>query len=466
MIRVAVVGGGISGLSAAYRLRELLGAGVELTVLEQSGRLGGKLRTIELAGGPYDVGAEAFLARRPEVRSIATRLGIAEDIVHPEPVRATIRAGGRSNPIPAGTVMGVPASAGAVADVLPPDALRRVACEPDQPPLRWRRGGAGNDLAVGDLLRQRFGTEVAERLVDPLLGGVYAGRADALGVRATMPALAAALDAGETSLLRAAASLLPAAGGDAGPVFGAFRGGYRQLVDRLVASSGARVRTGLPVHSLRRHGSRWQLEIGAAPGPGSWTADAVVLAVPAPAAAKLLTGVAPAAAAAYARIELASMAVVAMALPLSVTLPAASGVLLASGERHAHGEPFTAKALTYSSRKWQHLAGERVLVRGSVGKYGEASVLRRSDAELLRAVRADLAELTGITAAPVASAVLRWGGGLPQYGVGHLDTVAEIEQAVSAVPGLAVAGASLHGVGVPACVATGWAAAERLARYL
>jgi oxygen-dependent protoporphyrinogen oxidase len=141
--------------------------------------------------------------------------------------------------------------------------------------------------------------------------------------------------------------------------------------------------------------------------------------------------------------------------------------LIGSGEAHGDGTPFTAKAFTFSSRKWAHLAGpEHLLVRGSVGRFGETEILRRDDAELVTAVRADLAELTGVTATPVDAVVVRWGGGLPQYGVGHLDLVATIERAVADVPGLAVAGAALHGVGLPGCVVSADLAAQRLVSQL
>jgi oxygen-dependent protoporphyrinogen oxidase len=161
------------------------------------------------------------------------------------------------------------------------------------------------------------------------------------------------------------------------------------------------------------------------------------------------------------------MAVVALALPADAPLPESSGVLIGSGEAHDDGTPFTAKAFTFSSRKWAHLAGPRhLLVRGSVGRFGETEILQRDDAALVAAVRADLAELTGVTATPVDSVVMRWGGGLPQYGVGHLDLVADIERAVADVPGLAVAGAALHGVGLPGCVVSADLAVSRILSQL
>ncbi|GDY32950.1 protoporphyrinogen oxidase [Gandjariella thermophila] len=462
-MRVAVVGGGLSGLAAAHRLRALLGEAVTITVLEQGDRLGGKLRTVELAGLRYDVGAEAYLHRRPEVTELIGELGLAGEVVHPSGAPSTVAAGGHRSRIPARTMMGVPASADAVREVLSADGLASVAAEPSLPPVTLD----GADVAVGALVRDRLGDEVADRLVDPLLGGVYAGRADALGLRATMPALAAALDAGAGSLLAAASASLPDPdpGAPRTPVFATLRGGLGMLVGALAA--GLSVRLSTTVRGLRRTGSGWRLELGSAANPEALDADAVVLAVPAPAVRKLLGDVAPAASAAFGRIELASMAVVALALPAGAVLPPASGVLIAAGERHADGTPFTAKAFTFSSRKWSHLAGAGVVVvRGSVGRFGEVGVLRREDADLVGTVRADLAELTGITAAPVDAVVTRWGGGLPQYGVGHTDTVATIERAVGELPGLAVAGAALHGVGLPACVATGRAAADRVAAHL
>ncbi|HEX3790907.1 MAG TPA: protoporphyrinogen oxidase [Pseudonocardiaceae bacterium] len=465
MARVAVIGGGVSGLAAAYRLRQLVGPDLDITVIELADRAGGKLRTVELAGQPYDVGAEAFLVRRPEAGKLITELGLGAELTHPTPASATIRAGGRTRPIPTGTVLGVPVSAEAVAGVLSAEGTRRVAAEAELPPVRL----AGADVSVGELLRDRLGPEVPDRLVDPLLGGVYAGHADSLGLRATMPALAAKLDAGAGSLVAAAAGLVPppAPGGVRAPVFGTLRGGLGTLPTALADASGATLRFGRPVRELHRTATGWRLVIGPVPAPEFLDVDAVLLAVPAPAASRLLAEVAPAASAAFARIELASMAVVALALPAAAPLPDNSGVLIGSTERHDDGVPFTAKGFTFSSRKWAHLGGtDHLLVRGSVGRAGEVRTLQRDDADLVAAVRADLAELTGVTAAPVDTLVTRWGGGLPQYGVGHLDLVAEIETAVAKVPGLAVAGAALNGVGLPACVAGADAAASQLAAAL
>jgi oxygen-dependent protoporphyrinogen oxidase len=241
-------------------------------------------------------------------------------------------------------------------------------------------------------------------------------------------------------------------------VFGAVRGGYRVLLDALVAASRAEVRLRTTVRELQRREGGWRLVLGPTTAPEPLDVDAVVLAVPAPAAARLLAGVAPTAARAAGEIELASSAVVALAFRAqdATALPPTSGVLVAADE------PLAVKAFTHSSNKWAHLAdGGLVRLRASLGRFGEAAALQVDDAELVARARADLRALTGITAAPVATHVQRWGGGLPQYGVGHLDRVRAVEQGLPA--GVAVAGAALHGVGVPACIATGRAAAERVA---
>jgi oxygen-dependent protoporphyrinogen oxidase len=245
-------------------------------------------------------------------------------------------------------------------------------------------------------------------------------------------------------------------------VFGALRGGYATLVDTLAA--GVDVRFSTTVRALHRVVGGWRLVLG--PDQGVLDVDAVVLAVPAPALSRLLADVVPAAARAAGEIGLASSVVVALAYREAdaARLPATSGVLVAAGE------PVSIKAATHSSRKWPHLTAAAtdglVRVRTSLGRFGEETTLQVDDAELVARARADLATLAGITAAPVAVHVQRWGGGLPQYAVGHVDRVRTIEGAVARESGLSVAGAALHGVGVPACVGTARAAAERVAEQL
>ncbi|WP_072691030.1 protoporphyrinogen oxidase [Rhodococcus marinonascens] len=441
---VLVVGGGISGLVAAYRLRKRFGAAARITLADGAPRLGGKLRTVTLAGGPVDVGAEAFIARRPEVPALLDELGLSGQLVYPAGLRPLIWSENSLHPLPQNTLLGIPADADSLRGLVDERTLEQIAGE-GAIPFDWT---PGSDVAVGDLVGERFGAQVVRRSVDPLLGGVYSGLADSIGVRAAIPTLAAALDRGATSLSAAVAEALPAP--STGPVFGALRGGYGVLLEALSAAASVEV-VHEQIRSLRRDGDGWRADpVG--------RVDGVVLAVPATQLRGLLTGISPRAAAAAEGIPLASSAVVALALPIDADVPLNSGILVATDAA------LGAKAFTLSSRKWTHLATrEATLVRASFGRFGDAGIVDATDEELVAAARRDLAAVTGVSDTPVAAHVQRWRGGLPQYGPGHLDRVAAIEQEIAGLDGVEVAGALLHGVGVPACIAAATMAATRLA---
>jgi oxygen-dependent protoporphyrinogen oxidase len=434
----AVVGGGISGLSAAYRLRCLAGDDARITLFDPSEALGGTLRTVRLAGHPVDVGAEAFVARRPEVPALLTELGIAQTQIDTTGVRPLIYAGGSLHPMPDGTVNGIPTSAQSLAGLVDDATLTRVADEPSRP-LNWGRGA---DPAVAELVADRFGAQVVTRSVDPLLAGVYAGSAATIGLRSAAPGVASALDRGAGSLTEAARAALPPAAG--GPVFGAVGGGYQRLVDELLRQSGAE-HVQAAVTSLSRTEGGWQL--------GDRYADAVVLAVPAPQLALLVGAVAADAAAVARSIPVASSAVLALAVPSGTSLPQRSGVLAASGE------PLRAKAITLSSRKWGR-PDDVELLRLSFGRFGDDVARTATDDELTSWAIDDLAAVFGVTVDPVDTHVARWLDAMPQYGPGHGALVARIR---ASLPGtLAVAGNYLDGIGVPACIASGAVAAHRL----
>lgn len=446
-MRIAVVGGGISGLVAAYRLRGLLGPDAEIVVLERGDRLGGILYTGEINGDPVDLGAEAFVGRRPEVIELLSELGLDDQLVRPAGLRPLIWSEGRTHALPARTLMGIPSDAESLRGLVSEATLERVAAEPEQP-FTWR---PGSDIDVYSLVADRFGAEVAERSVDPLLGGVYAGSSRSIGVRAALPTLAAAMDKGAASLTAAVSAALPPPS-DA-PVFGGIRDGYRVLLEALADRSGAKFVTG-EATELTRTDTGWRLEpVGAV--------DAVILATPAPVTARLLAEEVPAASSLLAGIELSSSAVVALALPRDTPLPQNSGVLVATGE------PLSAKAFTLSSRKWPHLAEREIaLVRASFGKFGDDAVLAWPDGELVAAAVADLATVTGVPISPLSATVQRWPGALAQYAPGHTERIAEIESATAEFDTLAITGAYLHGVGVPACVASATAAAHHIAAAL
>ncbi|MGZ6792813.1 MAG: protoporphyrinogen oxidase, partial [Mycobacteriales bacterium] len=299
------------------------------------------------------------------------------------------------------------------------------------------------DVSVGDLVTRRLGREVVQRLVDPLLGGVYAGRADLLSTQATLPQLWPHL-AGHRSLLMAARASRGAPA--PGPVFAGVEGGLGHLPPALAAGLDVRLRT--TVRALTRTPTGWRLETGSSADPAYLDADAVVLAVPAAPAARLLAGHAPAEE--LAGVGYASVGIVTLVLD-GPSPGTGSGYLVPAVEGR------TTKAVTFTSRKWGR-PGPAV-VRASVGRYGEEVELQRDDDELVAAVLAELRLALGELPPLVDSRVTRWGGGLPQYAVGHLDLVARLRRALP--PGLAVAGAAYDGVGVPAVARSGQLAAAR-----
>ncbi|MEU9379007.1 protoporphyrinogen oxidase [Streptomyces sp. NPDC048255] len=453
---VVVIGGGIAGLAAAHRL---LADGVRVTLLEAGPRLGGKLHAGELAGAPVDLGAESVLARRPEAVDLARSVGLGEALQAPATATAHLWTRGALRPMPRGHIMGVPGDLGplAASGVLSAEGLARIEAERELPPAE-----IGEDVAVGEYVAARLGHEVVDRLVEPLLGGVYAGDAYRISMRAAVPQLFEAarthrsLGEGVRELQRRAAAQPQAAG----PVFAGIDGGIGRLpaaVAEACRRAGARIVTGTPVREVLRTADGWRVVAGAE----VIDADGVVLATPAGPAARLLDRLVPAAAAELRGVEYASMALVTLAfrrseMPEAVTGGGASGFLVPPVDGR------TIKASTFSSNKWAWAGAdpELFLLRTSVGRYGDEGELKREDGELVGVSLSDLGEAVGLTARPVASTVTRWDGGLPQYPVGHLDRVARIRAAVAAQPGLAVCGALYDGVGIPACIASAGKAAE------
>jgi oxygen-dependent protoporphyrinogen oxidase len=453
--RTVVVGGGIGGLTAAYLLGE--DPTRDVLVLEGSPQLGGKLRLAEVGGVSVDVGAEAMLARRPEGVALVRELGLP--VVHPVTTRSQLWSGDALRPLPR-SLMGVPLDVEelAASGVLSSDGLRRVQAEPSLPPTELDDA----DLSVGELVAGRLGDEVVDRLVEPLLGGVYAGHARELSARATTPQLVAMLDRG--SLLEAAAAAVPRT---MAPVFAGTPGGLGQLPAALVATGRFTARTDATVRELRAVEKGFELVVGAAPQPEQVRADEVVLALPATPASRLLTDLAPRAAAELATVEYASTAVVTLAFRAQ-GFPIAEG---SSGFLVPPVEERRIKASTFSFAKWAWVrkAGRGVLdgedlllLRTSLGRHREEASLQASDEELVTASLADLEKAIGSTGAPVDTHVQRWGGALPQYAVGHLDRVARIREDVARVPGLAVCGAAYDGVGIPAVIASARRAADEV----
>lgn len=455
-----VVGGGISGLAAAHRLRERR-PGLRVIVYEAAPSLGGKLAQAEVAGLLVDTGAESVLNRRPEAVDLIRAVGLGDDLCHPVTSSASVWSRGRLRSLPP-TVLGVPIDSLALArsGVLPPWGVTRAALDRVLP----GRAPAG-DVAVGDFITRRLGLAVTERLLEPLLGGVYAGHADRLSLRAAAPQVAHLAAHGGSLLAAASRGSAARAAAASLPVFAGVAGGVGRLPQAVADSAGAELHTSSAVRELRRidrdaSGGRWQLVVGRADAPTLVEAAAVLLATPAAPTARLLEAVAPGAAAELRGVEAASVAVVTLALPVAAPPPYGSGFLVPPVEGRA------VKAVTWSSRKWGWL-GERagagtLLLRASFGRAGETALLQRDDDELVRLAVDELADLTGLSGPPLDARVTRWGGGLPQYAVGHRDRVARVRAALRGVPGLDVCGATYDGVGIAACVADARAAADRV----
>jgi oxygen-dependent protoporphyrinogen oxidase len=444
---VAVVGGGVAGLAAALEAGR---AGARVVVLEAADRLGGKVRVSDVGGLPVDEGADSMLARVPYGVQLAEDAGLGPELVSPAAGSAGLWTRGRLRPLPGGTAMGIPGDLAQLArsEVLSPTGLARVPLDLALPGV-----GQADDISVGALVARRLGREVVDRLVDPLLGGVYAGSADRLSLHATLPQLTAPVARSRSLLLatrRAQATATPYAG----PVFRGLPGGLGRLPAAVATASGAQVRLATTVRALSRTPHGWRLELGSAAHPELLEVDAVVLAVPAAPAARLLRDLAPAAAAELAGLEYASVGIVTLVLdgPAPGT---GSGYLVPALEGR------TTKAVTFTSRKWAHYPGDRAVVRASVGRARETAELQRTDAELVAIVRRELSAAVGPVGRLVDSRVVRWGGGLPQYAVGHLGLVARVHAAVARHPGLAVAGAAYGGVGVPAVARSGREAARQ-----
>jgi oxygen-dependent protoporphyrinogen oxidase len=378
-----------------------------------------------------------MLARRPEGVALAAEIGA--EVVHPTTATSAVWSRGALRPMPR-SLMGVPFDLDqlAASGVLSPEGLARASVE--------RVGEVDDDVSVGDLLAARLGDELVDRLVEPLLGGVYAGHARQISTAAAVPQLLAMARRG--GLLEQAAALPTSTA----PVFAALPGGMGRLPGLVAEDGGFEVRTSATVRALRRTPTGWALTVGPTTHPETIGAAAVVLATPAAPTARLLGEEVPDAAAELTAVETASVAVVTLAFraqDVPDALFERSGFLVPPVEQRA------IKASTFSFAKWgwvRDLDPDVVVLRTSLGRHGEEATLQAGDEGLVRVSLADLAAMAGITARPVDTHVQRWGGALPQYAVGHLERVARIRAAVARHPGLAVCGAAYDGVGIPAVI--------------
>ena len=444
--RIIVVGAGITGLAAAHRLLTD-NPDTDILVLEACASPGGLIRTSPFAGLPVDEAADSFLVRVPWALDLCTELGLDDELVAPHARAASVWLDGIHRPLPSPNVLGIPLDPNSVEKgLLPTEDIERLAGAglPDSPL-------ADGDLSVGQVVRSCAGDAVFERLVDVLLGGVNAGRADDLSCEVMAPQLLAAARSPEGLL--AALRSLHAQADPSAPVFNAHPSGMGHLVDTLVGRLGNRLRLHSPVTGLERNDAGWLVGTTG----GVELADAVVLAVPAFVAADLLGPIQAEAAEHLAQVPYASVSLAAFAFQRNdLDVPGdQSGFLV------PRDAGLFMTACSYAGSKWAHLGtGDRVLPRVSAGRNDDFRHAGMDDDTLQRALAGDLAVTLGVEAPPDAVRVSRWPRSLPQFAPGHADRMAAIDDRLAeAAPGLRVTGAFRQGVGIPACIRSGTEAA-------
>jgi len=460
--RVVIVGGGISGLATAQYIHRLLDGKVQLTVVEGSSRLGGKAAIEHFSGHLVDTGPDALLVRVPAMAALLKDLGLEDQLVAPASLGAHIWSRGQLRRLPTGTLFGVPDRLIPLlkSRLLSPAGIARAALDLVLP----RRHTDLKDPSIADLVAPRLGSQVFDRLVEPLLGGVHAGRAAELSARSTVPDIAAlagknrSLYLGLRRLRRNTKNLAkknaskPSPGGAA---LVTLEGGLVRLIDALVARlADADLRVDSTASLVERVGDGYRVDL--ADGQ-SIEADAVVLATPAFITARLLADLAPEAATVLDEIPYVDVATIWLAYPRS----AMGRPLDGTGFLVPPEENRFLVGCTWSSAKWPHLADDKVvLIRCMVGRRGDRRWLKMDDETLVSRVQEELVESMGLSAGPVHQRIQRWPQAMPQYLVGHADRLDTLKAALDHLPGLYLTGAAYRGVGMASCVAD----AERIAR--
>jgi oxygen-dependent protoporphyrinogen oxidase len=459
MKRIAIIGGGISGLSAAFALEKqrLAGASLEYALFESSPRLGGVLVTERVDGCLLEAGPDSFLTEKPWASELCREVGLGDQLIGSNDAdrKTYILTNGKLVPIPDGLMFMVPTkiTPTMLSPLFSGRAKLRMAREWFHPPSK-----ADTDETVASFVERHYGPEMVDRLADPLLSGVYGGEASQLSVRAVLPRFAE-MEATHGSLgramLAARKKMALTSKAPAKPLFTSLKDGMQQMVDAVVTrlpASALHVDT--PVQGVLRQDSGWVVSAGYA----SDQFDAVIVATPAQTAAELL-GMAGAELAAELRgIQYTSSLTVNLGYDRSVraSLPPGFGFLVPRSE----GKRML--AATFVHNKFPHRAPEeRALLRCFIGGARNEQVLEAPDEEVIHIVREDLRQIIKLTADPIFSRVYRWKGAMAQYGVGHLERLQRIESLLQQLHGMALAGNGYRGIGVPDCIRSGGEAANR-----
>jgi len=463
MKRIAIIGAGISGLSAAFALEKQRRsiAPLEYVVFDSSSRLGGVLVTDHVNGCQIEAGPDSFLTEKPWASDLCREIGLGEQLLGSNDAdrKTYILVKGKLVVIPDGLMFMVPTKI--LPTVFSPlfslKTKLRMAREWFHPPRK-----ADADETVASLVERHYGAEMVDRLADPLLSGVYGGDASQLSVRAVLPRFAE-MEARHGSLGRAMLAahkkMALAAKGSAKPLFTSLRGGMQQMVDALVSRlPESSFRPNTPVQAVQRQDSGQNCGWLVSAGYATDHFDAVIVAAPAQAAADMLGITSPELAAELRGIQYTSSVTVNLAYDGKVrsSLPPGFGFLV------PHSEDKRMLAATFVHTKFPHRAPpDRALLRCFIGGARNEQVLQLPEEEIVSIVRQELRQILGLTADPLFARIYRWPRAMAQYGVGHLDRLQRIENLLNQLPGLTLAGNGYRGIGVPDCVRSGSEAANR-----
>jgi oxygen-dependent protoporphyrinogen oxidase len=464
--RIAIIGGGISGLAAAHGLRELL-PHAELSLFEASNRLGGVLETVERDGFLIERSADNFLTAPPAALELCRRLGMENELVPTDESRrrAFVVRNGRLVPIPAGFYLMSPRKLLPIlgSPLLSPFGKLRLLAEPLIPrgPIATSQHGSALDESVASFARRRLGREVFERFVQPLVAGIYTADPEKLSMAATMPQFVE-FERTYSSLLYATLHRPSPDSSASGARYGLFlapKHGLQSLVTKLASRlPHDTIHLNTSVTRAERQNGKWQLPI-----KPDTAFDAMIVALPAHAAAALLKSTYPEIATELGAIEYAGCAVISLGFRRSQIGHALNGfgfVVPQTENRRIIAGSFA--SLKYPGRA----RDDSVLIRVFIGGALQPELLNLADSELRRIALEELAQLLQVTGQPLVTDIARWPRSMPQYHIGHLARVARVEQLIFTCPTLALAGNAYRGVGIPQCIASGEAAAERIAKAL
>ena len=467
---VVIIGGGISGLATAFSLQEkAIQAGVPLrcTVLESGPSWGGKIVTHRVGDIVTEAGPDSFLSQKQAGLDLCTKLGLADQLINTNETKkkACVLHRGRLQDLPEGLLSFVPKQLGSFlhSGLLSWSGLARMGLEFAVPP-----GSPRDDESLARFLCRRFGVQAYERVLEPLMSGIYAGDAEQMSLQATFPRFFE-LEQQYGSVVRGMMAAKKAAapvstGGPRRTMFVSLQYGLGELVTALTSrltQQGVDLRLGCQVDALRVRShelGRWTYDV-ILHDRSALSAESVVLATPAFVSAELLRPLSPIAGGLLELIPYTSTATIAM----TFSAQAVAGAVEGFGFIVPRIEGRDLIAATWTSLKWPHRApADQLLVRCYVGGVGREEILERDDGQLIATVRSELKALCGISAEPIYTEVNRWRKGMPQYTIGHLDRLTQLDAALSRYPGLVLTGAGYRGVGIPDCIRDGAVAAERV----